>query len=491
MTSFGETGLTGAQQPGADVLGFHFTVLGLGVAGFGAAAGLLGCPGFHGSVAVIDEHDTPSQQQRAEILRELGANVSLGSVAPLPAETNVLVVSPGIPLRHPMVLQAQARSVPMWSELELAWQLRAFTASAHAPWLLVSGTNGKTTATLMLQSMLTAAGLRSIAVGNIGTSIVDAIVDPAGFDVFAVEVSAQQMPHTHTVSPHASVVLNFAEDHLDFFDDIEHYRQSKAKVYRNTQIAALWNVADPQTRVMLSEAGVTDDCRVIGVTLNTPRVSMLGLVEDVLVDRAFLDDSGGAQELGTLADVTPLAPHNVFNALAAAGLARAIGVAPTDITEGLRSFTPAGHRIALVIEHQGVRWVDDSKATNAHAAAASLGAFESIVWIAGGLAKGQNFDELARTHTRRVRSAVVFGADRAALRNALNTFAPHVVVTEIAGTDGAEVLHHVVAVAATAAEPGDTVLLAPACASFDMFSGYAQRGDMFTAAVHAQIQGQT
>ncbi|MBU6212946.1 MAG: UDP-N-acetylmuramoyl-L-alanine--D-glutamate ligase [Actinomycetales bacterium] len=479
---------TGARGPSCDLtldelLTGNVTVLGLGVAGFGAAAGLLGCPGFNGSVTVVDEGDAQPQQQRAEILHELGATVLLGHNGPLPTGTEVLMASPGVPLAHPLVTQAERSGTPVWSELELAWRLRPATASAGAPWLVVSGTNGKTTATLMLHSMLSAAGLRSIAVGNIGTSIVDAIVDPEGFDVFAVEVSAQQMPHTHTISPLASVVLNFAPDHLDYFDSIEHYRRCKGSVYRNTQVAAFWNAADPATRTMIEQADLIEGCWDYGITLASPGPSMLGLVEDVLVDRVFLDENGDAQELGTLADVRPLAPHNVFNALAAAGLARAAGVPPPAVTRGLRAFTPAGHRIALVAEHGGVRWVDDSKATNAHAAAASLGSFESIVWVAGGLAKGQDFNDLVASHTARVRAAVVFGADREALLRALAAQAPHLPVVEVAGTEAAEVMAQVVHEAGAVAQPGDTVLLAPACASWDMFDGYARRGAAFADAV--------
>ena len=471
-----------------ELLSCSVTVLGLGVAGFGAAAGLLGCPGFRGSVTVVDEGAAPPQQQRADILRELGATVLLEHTGPLPGGTDVLMASPGVALSHPLLAQAERSGTPVWSELELAWRLRPATASAKAPWLVVSGTNGKTTATLMLHSMLTAAGLRSIAVGNIGTSIVDAIVDPEGFDAFAVEVSAQQMPHTHTMSPLASVVLNFAPDHLDYFDDIEHYRRCKGQVYRNTQVAAFWNAADPSTRVMLEQADVVEGCWGYGITLGSPGPSMLGLVEEVLVDRAFLDDSGGAQELGTLDDVRPLAPHNVFNALAAAGLARAAGVPPSAVTQGLRAFTPAGHRIATVAEHRGVRWVDDSKATNAHAAAASLGSFESIVWVAGGLAKGQDFGDLVARHTAHVRAAVVFGADRGSLLSALAAQAPHLPVVEVAGTDAAEVMAQVVHEAGALAQAGDTVLLAPACASWDMFDGYARRGDAFAEAVKQRLE---
>lgn len=479
---------TGAEMTLAELLQSQVTIVGLGVAGFGAAAGLLNTPGFSGSVMVMDEGQGSSLDQRASILRELGAEVLVGEPASLPADSNVLVVSPGIALRHPLVSAATAAAIPVWSELELAWRIQPATASAGAPWLVVTGTNGKTTATLMLQSILTASGLRSIAVGNIGHSIVDAVADAQRYDTFAVEVSAQQMPFTHTMSPLASVVLNFAPDHLDFFDNLEHYRQNKAAVYRNTQVAALWNDADASTLAMLEDAEVIEGCRAIGITLGIPSPSMLGVVEDALVDRAFLEERREyAHHLADLSDVSPFAPHNVFNALAAAGLARAAGVAPSAVAQGLRDFIPAGHRIAHVAHHAEVTWIDDSKATNAHAAAASLHAYPSVVWIAGGLAKGQDFTDLAQRHLRTVHSVVVFGADRKMLARAIGEHASHILVTEIDGDDVSAVMSAVVAAAGRMAKPGDTVLFAPACASWDMFNGYAERGDVFAAAVHAWV----
>ena len=482
---------TGAEMTLTEVLQSHVTIVGLGVAGFGAAAGLLNVPGFRGCVTVVDESQTPTLEQRADILRELGAEVRLGVSASLPPESNVLVVSPGIALRHPLVLAATAAAMPVWSELELAWRIQPATASAGAPWLVVTGTNGKTTATLMLQSMLTAAGMRSIAVGNIGHSIVDAVADAQRYDLFAVEVSAQQMPFTHTMSPFASVVLNFAPDHLDFFDDLEHYRQNKAAVYRNTQVAALWNDADAGTLAMLENADVVEGCRAIGITLGIPSPSMLGVVEDALVDRAFLEERREyAHHLADLSDVSPFAPHNVFNALAAAGLARAVGVTPSAIAQGLRDFVPAGHRIAHVAEHSNVTWIDDSKATNAHATAASVKAFSSVVWIAGGLAKGQDFTDLVQHHLRAVHSAVVFGADRETLARTIAEYATHVSVTVIDGDDATAVMPAVVAAAGAVAKSGDTVVFAPACASWDMFNGYSERGEVFAAAVHAWIRAQ-
>ena len=479
------------QQPLPSLLASHVAVLGCAVAGFGAAAGLLGSQAFTGRVTVMDASDGDAVRARAEIISALGAEVLLGYDGPLPEQAQVLVVSPGVPLDHPMIAQARAASVEVVGEVELAWRLRHVGASGSAPWLVVTGTNGKTTTTLMLQSILTAAGLRSAAVGNIGNSIVDTIMDPVGYDVFAVEVSAQQLPFVTSMSPAASVVLNLAQDHLDYFPDYEAYRAAKAMAYERTQVAALWNVSDPETEQMLMAADVVEGCRAIGVTLGVPSISMMGVVEDMLVDRAFLDERHShAIPIAHLTDIAAPGPHNVFNALAAAGLARAIDVSPAAIAQGLCEFRPAGHRVAEVLTHKGVTWVDDSKATNTHAVDASLRSYEHVVWVAGGLAKGQTFDELITTHAHRLRGAVLIGADRALIAHALTTHAPNVAVTLIDSSHGPSAIAAAVEAAAAHAHEGDAVLLAPGCSSWDLFSGgYAERGDTFAAAVRRYVEG--
>jgi UDP-N-acetylmuramoylalanine--D-glutamate ligase len=248
-------------------------------------------------------------------------------------------------------------------------------------------------------------------------------------------------------------------------------------------VACVYNDADPRTQELVRGAEVTEGARAIGFTLGAPGPGQLGVVEDLLVDRAFgSTDRSTAIELATLADVVPSAPHNVENALAAAALARAFGVPPEAVRDGLRGFRPDAHRIAEVAVVDGVRWVDDSKATNPHAAAASLRAYERVVWIAGGLAKGATFDDLVAGSSGRLRAAVLIGTDRADIVGALSRHAPDVPVVEVAATDSTA-MDLVVAQAARIAQPGDTVLLAPACASMDMFTSYAERGDRFAAAV--------
>jgi len=242
------------------------------------------------------------------------------------------------------------------------------------------------------------------------------------------------------------------------------------------------------------DADVEEGARAIGFTLGTPSVGMVGVVDDVLADRAFIDDrQHSAAELGTLSDLASTAPHFIANALAAAALARAHGISAAAVRDGLRSFVPGGHRIALVGKRDGITWVDDSKATNPHAAQSSLGAYDSVVWVAGGLAKGARFDDLVQAVRQRLRAAVLIGQDRQLIADALARHAPDVPVIEVTSgetgpVDGADLMARVVAAAGASAQAGDTVLLAPGCASMDQFTDYAARGDAFAAAVRAAIE---
>ena len=463
----------------SDWRGLRVSVVGIGVAGFACADALLQ---RDAAVTIHDAADGDKQAERATILEILGARLELGSQPQLPADCQLLVVSPGVPPHASVIVEALDRGVPVWGELELAWRLRRGNA---ARWLFVTGTNGKTTTTLMLESMLKAGGKKTAAVGNIGVSLVEAVTSGMAFDVFAIEVGAPQLPFVHTVSPLAAACLNVAEDHVDHFGSFEAYVAAKARVFERTQKACIYNVEDPATEQMVAEAEVIEGARAIGYTLGAPSLSMLGVVDEFLVDRAFIPNrSTHAQELATVADVRPAAPHNIGNALAAAALARAYGLAPGAIREGLRTFTPAGHRIADVATIGGVRYVDDSKATNGHAAATSLAAYDNVVWIAGGLAKGQEFDDLVIASAKRLRAAVLLGQDRSRIAEALARHAPPVPVHEVSASD-TSAMAEVVRLAAAAAQSGDTVLLAPGCASWDMYRDYAQRGDAFASAVKA------
>ncbi|MDH2416703.1 UDP-N-acetylmuramoyl-L-alanine--D-glutamate ligase [Nocardioides sp. CER19] len=466
--------------------GVRAVVAGFGVSGFAAADNLL-----HLGAAVTALDEKPAEGERAEkaqLLEVLGAKIRLGegATATLPDDTDLLVTSPGWRPSAALLAQARDRGIPIWGEVELAWRLR--DPDHPAPWLAITGTNGKTTTTEMLDTILRTAGLRSVAVGNVGRPIVEAVMDPTPYDVFAVELSSFQLHYTESMAAESAAVLNVAEDHLDWYDDLggmAGYAADKGRVFERVSRACVYNVADETTRRLVEEADVVEGARAIGFTLGMPGVGMLGVVEDILVDRAFIEERAtSAAELCQIGDLASPAPHFVQNALAAAALARAHGVSQAAVRDGLRAFRPGGHRITVVAEKDGVTWVDDSKATNPHAAKSSLLAYDPVVWVAGGLAKGATFDELVETVKGRLRAVVLTGRDRDVIAQALARHAPDVpVVTAGTSETGVDVMRQVVAAAAGLAQPGDTVLMAPGCASMDQFRDYAARGDAFAAAV--------
>ncbi|MFC4499027.1 MULTISPECIES: UDP-N-acetylmuramoyl-L-alanine--D-glutamate ligase [Streptomyces] len=457
--------------------GKHVTVAGLGVSGVPAAKVL---HGLGARVTVVNDGDDARAREQAAGLEALGVTVRLGDGATLPEGTELIVTAPGWKPDKPLFAAADAAGVPVWGDVELAWRLRGPDA---APWLCVTGTNGKTTTTQMLASILEAAGLRTAAVGNIGVSLLDAVLGDEPYDVLAVELSSYQLHWAPSLRAHSAVVLNLAPDHLDWHGSMEAYARDKGRVYEGNRVACVYNVADKATEDLVREADVEEGCRAIGFTLGAPGPSQLGVVDGILVDRAFVENrQQNAQELAEVSDVDPPAPHNIANALAAAALARAYGVPPRAVRDGLRAFTPDAHRIAHVADVDGVTYIDDSKATNTHAAEASLAAYGSIVWIAGGLAKGATFDELVAKSAKRLRGVVLIGADRGLIREALARHAPEVPVVDLDRTDTGA-MPAAVQEARRLAVAGDTVLLAPACASMDMFVNYNQRGDAFAEAV--------
>ncbi len=471
----------------SDWSGVRVVVAGFGVSGYAAADNLT----FLGAqVTALDDSEAGDRPERASLLESLGATIILGpgSTATLPADIDLVVTSPGWAPSSPLLSQAVERGVPVWGEVELAWRLR--DPDKPAPWLAVTGTNGKTTTVQMLEAMLRAAGLRAVACGNVGLPIVEAVMDPEPYDVLAVELSSFQLHYTSSMKAESAAVLNIAEDHLDWYagpeGGMQGYAADKGRIYSGVERACVYNVQDPATERLVMDADVQEGARAIGFTLGTPAVSMLGLVDDVLADRAFIEErQSTAAEICTLGDLATDAPHYVANALAAAALARSHGVPAGAIRAALREFRPDGHRIAQVAVVEGVTWIDDSKATNPHAALASLQAYDPVVWVAGGLAKGARFDDLVVAVRERLRGVVLLGRDAPVIRESLSRHAPDVPVIEVAAgeTDGVGPMDRVVAGAATLARPGDTVLLAPGCASMDMFANYGARGDAFAAAV--------
>ena len=463
-------------------------VCGFGVSGFAAADALLH---LGADVTVLDAKEPDRSRsdddagERVRLLEDLGADLRLGPDAwdgTLPGDVDLVVTSPGWSPAHPVLVEALGRGLPIWGEVELAWRLRPPGA---APWLCVTGTNGKTTTVQMLDAILRAGGLRSVAVGNVGRPLVEAVTDPVSADVLAVELSSFQLHWTSSVSAEAAAVLNVAPDHLDWHGSLSGYASDKGRIYERVWRACVYNNEDPVTEELVRSAQLRAGARAVGFTQDAPAAGMLGIVDGVLVDRAFAEDpQDGADELIGVDELPDAAPHVVANALAAAALARAHGVSPAAVRDGLRGFSLGPHRIESIAEINGVRYVDDSKATNAHAALASLKGVsgQKVVWVAGGLAKGGTFDELVRQVRERLRGAVVIGTDGPLIVSALRRHAPDVPVVEVtSGEDG--LMDRAVAAARTMAQAGDTVLLAPGCASMDQFRDYAERGTAFAEAV--------
>jgi UDP-N-acetylmuramoylalanine--D-glutamate ligase len=483
----------------ADWKGLRAVVLGLSVTGFSVADTLaeLGA-----EVLVVTER---ADEEYERLLPVIGARLWTGSLETVPAELSgfapdVVVGSPAIASGQGVRGAVGVSVVAGWGDVELAWRVRDKVLrpdGTPAEWILVTGTNGKTTTTRLTATMLVAGGLRAAPVGNIGTPVLDAVRDPEGFDVLVVELSSHQLWYlglqtgAEPLSPYAAVCLNLADDHLEWHGSFQAYRDAKAHVYDNTRVACVYNKADAATQAMVEDADVVEGARAIGFDLGVPGPSEVGVVDGILVDRAFHEERRtSALELTTVAELRDqglAAPHMVANILAASALARSIGVEPEAVRTALRSFRLDPHRIEVVAVAEGVTWIDDSKATNPHAAASSLAAFPGAVWVVGGLLKGVDISSLVADRGVRSKAAIVIGADREHVVAAFSRHAPEVPVFEVDADETEDVMARVVELAAGIARDGDVVLLAPAAASFDQFSSYADRGRRFAAAVNERI----
>jgi len=447
--------------------GKRVLILGVGVAGTSArdAALALG--------ATVTTLDSNGAADAADV-----ADVELG-------EFDVVMASPGFAPHSPAVVACQNAGLEIWSEMEFAWRVRR----EDIPWVMITGTNGKTTTTQMVGAIASAAGLDVAVCGNMGVPVIAAAREL--HDLVAVEIASLQLHFSSTIAPHAVVALNVDDDHTDWHGSPENYRAAKARIYRNVQVACVYPAQDQGIEQMVADADVQDGCRAIGVTLGAPAISQLGVVDSVLCDRAFTDTRRTeALELGHVDDLSHLVagdvpPYLIFNALCAAALTRAVGVPPSAVRDGLQAFRLDAHRTATVRELGGVTYVDDSKATNAHAVLAAFGgrADASVVWIAGGMAKGQEFDDLVRSVATRVRAVILIGIESGPLTAALAKHAADIPVTRI--EPGDTVMARAVAAARDAAQSGDTVLLSPACASMDQFRSYADRGEAFAREAQA------
>ncbi len=423
----------------------HLTlVIGLGVTGDAVARRTL----CDGAVTVVEDRpDGTGVAERAARLEALGVPLvgapSRDELARLVAAADVVVPSPGVPEAHPVYRLAEAAGVPILSEIELAANA---ARDLDRTLVAVTGTNGKTTVTTLIAEMLTASGMKALAAGNIGRPLIDAVHDPV--DVVVAEVSSFQLRFTREFRPRVAVFLNAAHDHLDWHPSFEAYVEAKARIFANQagDDLLVYNLDDPA----VADAARAAPARTLGFALHQP----LPVPPDELPRRA---------------------PHDLANALAASAAALDLGASTEAVALVLRSFSGLPHRTTPVGQTRGVTFVDDSKATNPHAALAAISGYDSVVLLAGGRNKGLDLSVLA-TRADRMRAVVAIGEAAGEVVAAFQGLVP----VSKAGS-----MAEAVRTASALAEPGDTVLLSPACASFDWYPGYAARGDDFAACVKA------
>jgi len=443
----------------------RFLVLGAGVTGSAVARSL---QTRGGTVSIADDNAPDAIKPELVNLNDFDA----------------VVISPGWRQDHPLVVKVLASDLEILNEIDLAWQIRSEVAPGQK-WLALTGTNGKTTTVEMTAKILQTAGLKAVACGNVGDTVIEAVDRAEPYEYLVLELSSFQLHWAKQAQFVASAILNIADDHLDWHGTFDAYADAKFSILDRSQIAIL-NADDGE--VVKRANRFTD--RKVFFSLDTPAPGEIGVVEELLVDRAFVADPQNAAMICELTDIKPTVPHNVSNALAAAALARSIEIPHETIQKALQEFRPGRHRIETVFESDSISWVDDSKATNPHAAAASLMSHLSVVWVAGGLAKGADMNAMVERCKGRIKAAILIGADRQLISDALKKFAPEtpqVLVDAPAdytrGGQSNGLMEAVVKAAAEFAAAGDTVLMAPACASMDQFISYADRGDRFAAAV--------
>jgi UDP-N-acetylmuramoylalanine--D-glutamate ligase len=445
-------------------------VLGGGVTGRSVAQVL---SNMGAEVSIYDENESSSFEFSRVTINEL-SNINWAAA----------VVSPGWRPGHPVIADLRNREIPLLNEIDIAWEIKQQVAPEQK-WLAVTGTNGKTTTVELTESILKAAGINAFACGNVGTPVIDAVTSKQKYDYLILELSSFQLHWSESAEYVAGSILNIALDHIDWHGSFSEYAKSKLDLLSRS-VTAILNGDD----AVVVEGSQHWQGRKVFYTLQTPKPGEIGLVEDLLVDRAFVVDPMEAAMFCELSEVKPTAPHSVSNALAAAGLARAIGVDHEVIRGAIKKFKPGRHRIELVLEQNEIRWIDDSKATNPHAAQASVMSELSVVWIAGGLAKGAEMSELIAQVGSRLRAVVLIGTDRELIAEELLSKFPNVSIVRVDPKPGHDrsaanndFMNQIVTEAKLLAQKGDAVLLAPACASMDQFLSYSDRGDRFAKSV--------
>ncbi|MDH3301879.1 MAG: UDP-N-acetylmuramoyl-L-alanine--D-glutamate ligase [Acidimicrobiia bacterium] len=419
---------------------------------------------------VVDDRPTPeSETEAGQMDLELVAAPSEPQLDKLVSSASALLPSPGLPDHHPAFGLARVHGVPVLSEFDLArvWDER--------PILAITGTNGKTTVTMMVTEMLNRSGVRAEAVGNTDVPLVAAIDDPS-IETFVVEASSFRLGHSRRFSPRVAAWLNFAPDHLDAHHSLDAYERAKASIWHHLTDGSL-AVANADDPVVMTHARILK-----GGPARLERFSLTDQVE-WRVERPIGGDLASAVlhgpdgPLPAVAELRRSQPHDVANALAAAAIARGGGASVDAIAQTLVSFAGLPHRLEPVGTAEGVTWYNDSKATVPHATVVAVAGFDSVVLIAGGKNKGLAMDSLAST-VPPVRAVVATGAAADEIAAVFDSLVP---------VERADSMEEAIDLARKFARPGDVVVLSPACTSFDWYANYGERGRDFTRLVHERV----
>ncbi len=434
-------------------------IVGLGKTGLSCARFLA----HRGScVTIVDNREAPPalpalREQVPEALVYLGSFENAFAVM---QQAKQVVVSPGVALNEPAIQAIQAMGVPVLGDIEL------FARYAKAPIVAVTGSNGKSTVTRLVEAMARQAGKQVLAGGNLGTPALELLEKPVP-DLYVLELSSFQLETTHTLNACAACVLNISADHMDRYPDLRTYSQVKARIYHGTG-AMIINADDPQVAKQVQRGR-----RCLRFTLGSPAVHEYGLQQRA--NETWL--ARGNELLLPTHELRLVGRHNWANALAALALGEAVGLPRVAMLEALRLFYGLPYRCEWVIEMNGVHWYNDSKGTNVGATLAAIEGLPcqgKLVLIAGGVGKSADFSPLCVPLSQRARPVILKGQDAPLLEAALIS---HVSLHH------AKHMREAVHKAKELAQPGDCVLLSPACASFDMYSGFEMRGQDFTAAV--------
>ncbi|ARX64261.1 UDP-N-acetylmuramoyl-L-alanyl-D-glutamate synthetase [Corynebacterium pseudotuberculosis] len=446
-------------------------VAGAGVSGLGITALL---KSLDVDVVVVDSR--PDALEKIQV--KTGAEVCLDVDIQL-QDFSCVITSPGWSPDTPLLVQAKDLGIEVLGDVELAYRLdRAEVCGKPRQWLVVTGTNGKTTTTAMLEAMIKRAGFKAQAVGNIGVPVAEALNAPERIDVFVAELSSFQLHWSEQLVPDVGILLNLADDHIDWHGSFDSYAAAKAKVLQAP--IAIAGVDNEHVAQILS---TTKTQKLVEFTAAEPRAGQLGIRNKMIVDCAFAD----SLEIVSAEGIEPAGPAGVYDALAAAAAARAMGVCADTIAAALADFHVAGHRGQIVGNARGIVAIDNSKATNPHAAGTALANHESIVWVAGGQLKGSEIRDLVLEHSPRLKAVALLGVDAPIIAETVRELAPHAAIMVTENRKPREAMDEVVSWSVAQAAPGDAIILAPAAASLDMYSGMGQRGDMFAEAIAREL----